>query len=365
MPKIRILVVDDSSVVRGLLRRRLQQEADFELVGAAENGRRAVEVISRQEVDVVTLDIEMPEMDGLTALPKLLAARPGVRVIMVSTLTESGAESTITALRLGAADFVCKPTALTRDQNFDAMLDELVGKIRNLVPRKNMAAHRPAVAEVAATRQATLAPPAPPIAGIKAGPRVLVVGSSTGGPQALDTFLCGLPENFTLPVLITQHMPTLFLSMLAQRLARDTGRNVALGSNGATVEKGMIYVAPGDHHMVVKGRPDRATIELNQDPPVNFCRPAVDPMFRSAALVWGASVLAVVLTGMGEDGRAGSEQIVRSGGRVLAQDEATSVVWGMPGAVTRAGLATATLPLDRLAPRIAEMASTRLSGTGS
>ena len=337
--RIRVMVVDDSAVVRGLLRRLLDQQADLEVVATASNGEMALAALRRHPADVVLLDIEMPVLDGLSAVPLIVREFPQVRIIMVSTLTHRGADATLRALSLGAADYVSKPTTMMGGKGLDRIAADLLAKIRALGDRRPRA---PADRAYALHPQPAFALP----------PRILVIGASTGGPNALEEMLSALPSAFSLPILIVQHMPPLFTSMLAQRLAVDTGRTSQEAVDGQPIEPGWIYVAPGDHHMVVRTSGVNRILRLNQDPPENFSRPSVDPLFRTAAQEYGAGVLAAVLTGMGEDGLKGSEAIVHHGGTVLAQDEATSVVWGMPRAVAQAGLATEVLPLREIAPRI-------------
>jgi two-component system chemotaxis response regulator CheB len=343
-PKIRVLLVDDSTVVRGTLRRILEREPDIDVVGSAENGRVAVSTLGSHPADVVLLDIEMPEMDGITALPLLLRACPGVKVVMASTLTMRGAKVTLEALSLGAADYIAKPTTLRQGSGIDTIAEDVIRKVRALGGKGGAVLHE--------------APPATrgPVHPSVVVPRVLAIGSSTGGPAALSAVLRGLPPQFTLPILVTQHMPPTFTAMLAEHLGKDGRRPSQQARDGQPVLAGQIYVAPGDYHMVVEGGRGSGVLRLNQLPPENFCRPAVDPLFRSVAAAYGPATLAVVLTGMGEDGRRGGEAVVDAGGTVVAQDEATSVVWGMPGAVVRAGLAAAVLPLGEIAKHVAHLA---------
>lgn len=345
---VRVLIVDDSAVVRGIIRRMLGDEPDMQVVASAENGRVAISSLRMHPADVVLLDIEMPVLDGLAALPQLLEARPGVRIIMTSTLTTRGAAITLEALARGASDYVAKPSGVDGRARLDAMRPELIAKIRALGRR--------------GPAPAPHAPPAGPVArsrGSLVVPRILAIGSSTGGPQALTAVLSALPATMQLPILVTQHMPPSFTPILAQHLGKDSGRPSEEGRDGMPVRAGRLYVAPGDYHMTVEGSADAPTIRVNQNPPENFCRPAVDPLFRSLAKLYGAATLAVVLTGMGEDGRRGSAAIVEAGGTVLAQDEASSVVWGMPGAVVHAGLAAAVLPLSRIAEHVARLTKAR------
>jgi len=350
---VRVMIVDDSVVVRGVFGRIVDAEKDMKVATTAPNGQAALDALRQVEVDVVLLDVEMPEMDGIAALPKILAMRPGIRVIMASSLTHQGAAVTMTALGLGAADFVHKPTAKAGTGSIDSVGRDLVAKIRALGRRT------PPRAEAVDTP--FISPPVPPLArGLAAGsdiaPRVVGIASSTGGPNALAELLAGLPSDFPLPILVTQHMPPLFTTLLAERLTRDGGRPCIEAKDGDAIVAGRVYLAPGDWHMTVRTMERKPFIRLVQSAPENHCRPAADPMFRSLAAVFGSGTLGVVLTGMGEDGRRGSEVIAECGGRVIVQDEASSVVWGMPGAVAHAGLASAVLPLRDLAGYVARLA---------
>lgn len=356
-PTIRVMVVDDSTVIRGVLGRIIDAQPDMSVVASAHNGRSALDLLRHRQADIVLLDVEMPEMDGLTALPRILAENPGVRVLMASSLTQKGAQVTLNALSLGAADFIAKPSSRGA-LGLDAVAAELVGKIRALMRRST----RPALpspaprASAPAPAQSPVVPMAPlfapPATNRGEGPRIVAIAASTGGPNALAAVLKAIPVDFPLPILITQHMPPAFTAALADRLARETGRPCREAQAGERIVAGRTYVAPGDHHMTVMTREREPVIRLDQGPPENHCRPAADPMLRSVASVYGPAALAVVLTGMGEDGCRGCAEIRRRGGRIVAQDEATSVVWGMPGAVVHAGLADSVLPLERIAQHI-------------
>jgi two-component system chemotaxis response regulator CheB len=327
----------------------------MKVVSSAPNGRSALDLLRHRPTDVVLLDVEMPEMDGLAALPRILAEHPGIRVLMASSLTQKGAQVTLNALSLGAADFIAKPSSRGA-LGLDAVAAELVGKVRALARRPARPAGLAAVPRPHAEPVVPIGPLAP-ASGSHRGesPRILAIASSTGGPNALSTLLKGIPADFPLPILITQHMPPAFTAALADRLAREAGRPCREARAGEPVLGGHTYVAPGDHHMTVMTREREPVIRLDQGPPENHCRPAADPMLRSVANVYGASALVVVLTGMGEDGCRGSAEVRGRGGRVVAQDEATSVVWGMPGAVVHAGLADAVLPLERIAQHITSL----------
>jgi two-component system chemotaxis response regulator CheB len=332
--RVRVMIVDDSATVRGLLTRWFASDPALCVVASAINGRSAVEQIKAADPDVVVLDIEMPEMDGIAALPLLLKACPRAKVIMASSLTRRNAEMSLKALALGATDNVPKPTSMAAGDAADIFRRELCEKVVALGrPRR-------AAARVVPTQGA----PIKLRAASSVKPQIVAIGSSTGGPQALNTVVTALAPQLNVPVLITQHMPATFTAILAETLARHSGLKCVEGASGMMLEPGHVYVAPGDHHMLIKGR--GGPIVLTQTPPENFCRPAVDPMFRSVADAYGPAALAVVLTGMGADGREGAKAIAGANGTILTQDEATSVVWGMPASVAHAGVASAVLPLS-------------------
>jgi two-component system, chemotaxis family, protein-glutamate methylesterase/glutaminase len=286
------------------------------------------------------LDIEMPVMDGMTALPLLMRADPGLKVIMASTLTTRGADIALRALRLGAADYIPKPSAVNGDESFRC---ELLEKVKGLARLR-----RPAVPLRETARLHLRPAPAIP-------PRLLAVGSSTGGPQALFTLVQGLGRTLNVPVVLTQHMPATFTPILAEHIGKLGGMPCAEAKDGEALQPGRLYLAPGNCHLLVHGARGALTARLSSDPPENFCRPSVDPMLRSAATACEGRVLVAMLTGMGQDGLAGTRRVIDAGGSVVAQDEATSVVWGMPGAVAQAGLCHAVLPLPRIAPKLLEM----------
>ncbi|HEY1310367.1 MAG TPA: chemotaxis response regulator protein-glutamate methylesterase [Pseudolabrys sp.] len=363
--RIRVMIVDDAVVVRGLFSRWVEAEPDLEVVASLRTGRDAVSQVERADPDVVVLDVDMPELDGIAALPLLLAKKPDLVVIMASTLTRRNAEISLKALALGAADYIPKPDNNREVTGSVSFRRDLIEKVRQLGLRsKRMrlgkAATRPPGAEAAtvlppklrasASQEITLrAMPATP-------PRVLLIGSSTGGPQALNVIITQINSVLDrAPVLITQHMPPTFTTILAEHLARVSNRPVREAVAGEEVNAGSVYLAPGGKHMSVARRDGIAVIALDDGPLINFCKPAVDPLFTSAAEVWGSRVLAVVLTGMGSDGLRGSQAIAAAGGAILAQDEATSVVWGMPGQVAHAGLASALLPLNDIAGRLTRL----------
>jgi two-component system, chemotaxis family, protein-glutamate methylesterase/glutaminase len=339
---IRVMVVDDSVVIRGLLGRIVDAEADMRVVASAPNGRSALDLLRLKPVDVVLLDIEMPEMDGLTALPLIVADHPAVRVIMASSLTAAGAEVTIKALSLGAADYITKPSSRSLVNDAETVARELVSKIRAL-GRASRSFPAPRIAGATASNGSVVRDHVR-----RAPARVVAIAASTGGPNALGRVLVDLGPEFPLPIVIVQHMPQYFTAVLASRLERESGRECREAVNGEMLLGGRTYVAPGDYHLVLAQREAGAVLHLSQSAPVHYCRPSADPMFRSVAKVFGKGVLAVVLTGMGEDGAAGCRDVVAAGGQVIVQDAATSVVWGMPGSVANAGLASAVLPLDRI-----------------
>jgi two-component system chemotaxis response regulator CheB len=351
---LRVFVVDDSGVVRAFVKRVVDAAADLTLVGSAEDGAAAVRKLDGLDVDVVVLDVEMPVRDGLDALPDILKAptRPP-QVVMASTLTKRGAAISIQALVKGAADYVPKPTSLGAG-GADAFKALLLEKVRAWGQKARQERER--------TRGATTARPAARPPAVRSAPsarvtkpEALAVGCSTGGPQALLRLFTQLRGRRLGPVFITQHMPPTFTALFADQLGRISERPCHEAVEGETVLDGNIYLAPGDWHLVAEGRTGAVRLRRTRTPPENYCRPSVDPMFRSLAAIYGDRLLAVVLTGMGHDGCAGARTVVDRGGAVLAQDEASSVVWGMPGAVTQAGLARETLDLDALAGRVAQL----------
>jgi two-component system chemotaxis response regulator CheB len=359
------MVVDDSAVIRGLLIRSLESDPKIAVVASVGDGRMALNALSRYDVEIVVLDIEMPVMDGLTALPLLIAAKPGLKVIMASTLTRRNADISLQALTAGAADYIAKPgaTALT---TADVFKNELTAKIKALGEAKRKAAGlaQPttiAARQESATRGPVRRPAGPqPIALRAASPEpfdVLAIGSSTGGPQALFQLLGNIRGAMTQPIFITQHMPATFTMILAEHISRSTGWVAAEGVDGEIVRANRVYVAPGDFHMLVEAAPGGdKIIKLSKAPAENFCRPSVDPMLRSLAQAYGRRLLTVILTGMGHDGLHGGEAVREAGGTMVAQDEATSVVWGMPGAVATAGLCSAVLPIGEIGPYVVKHA---------
>jgi two-component system chemotaxis response regulator CheB len=363
--RIRVMIVDDAVVVRGLFGRWVEAEPDLEVVASLRTGREAVNQVERADPDVVVLDVDMPELDGIAALPLLLEKKRDLVVIMASTLTRRNAEISLKALSLGAADYIPKPASNREVTGSPSFRRDLIEKIRQLGLRSkrlrfgNLRARVPGTEAPAALPPKLRASAAQPITlrPLPAtAPRVLVIGSSTGGPQALNAIVTQIGSVLDrAPVLITQHMPPTFTTILAEHLARLTNRPAREAVEGEEVNAGTIYLAPGGRHMSVVRRDGIAVIALDDGPLVNFCKPAVDPLFSSAAEVWGPKVLGLVLTGMGSDGLRGAQAIAAAGGSILAQDEPTSVVWGMPGQVAHAGLCSAVLPLDEIAPRLTRL----------
>jgi two-component system chemotaxis response regulator CheB len=357
-----VLVVDDSTVVRRLVTTALEEDSRIRVVGTAANGRLALAKIDQLRPDVVTLDLEMPVMDGIEVLKVLRKTHPDLPVVVFSTLTERGGAKTLDALSAGAADYVTKPTSVRN-------LDDAVRAVREQLAPKVVTLHEAAVARAGLRRPTGR--PAEPAAGpprrrAPAGGRVEVValGCSTGGPEALAAIVPRLPGDLAVPILVVQHMPRLFTRLLAQRLDRLGGLRVIEAAGDEPLEPGHVYIAPGERHLeVVRDAAGVPRTRLSSAPPENNCRPAVDVLFRSVAQEYGGAALGVVLTGMGSDGRRGSEALVGTGSRVIVQDEASSVVWGMPRAVADAGLADEVLPLDAVAAAVLDRTSRTFAGT--
>jgi two-component system, chemotaxis family, protein-glutamate methylesterase/glutaminase len=364
---LRVMVVDDSVVIRGLISRWIAAQPDMVVAASLRTGLDAVNQVERIDPDIAVLDIEMPELDGISALPRLLAKKRNLIIIMASTLTRRNAEVSLKALSLGASDYIPKPESTRELTTAETFHHDLIQKIRTLGAKVRRTAPAqsglPLASSLERAREPSVRPPAPaaqhqlqlrPFS--PQAPRVLVIGSSTGGPQALMTVVADLgPVIDRFPVLITQHMPPTFTTILAEHLARASRRAAHEGIDGEIIKPGQIYLAPGGRHMRVVRRGADAAIALDDGPPVNFCKPAVDPLFISAIDVWQGSIMAVVLTGMGSDGMRGGKDIVAAGGSVIAQDEATSVVWGMPGAAANAGICAAVLPLNQIASKLVRL----------
>ena len=355
--RIRVLVVDDSVVVRRLVTDALSEDPAIEVIGSAANGRLALTKVAQLAPDLVTMDVEMPEMNGIEAVRELRRAGHHMPIIMFSTLTERGAEATLDALVAGASDYVTKPSNTgSLKESLAQVAGQLLPKIKALVPRVRLGS--------ASALRNPMPGAAPRAAGIARVPdgvhrlpgvlraeptphavRAVILGSSTGGPEALSRFVSGLSAPLPVPMLIVQHMPPVFTRQLAARLDRMGPSTVVECAGDEELLPGHVYVAPGDRHLELRRSGAGVRTILTDSPPVNFCRPSVDVMFRSAVGMLGGDLLAVVLTGMGADGRTGCEAVVTAGGTVVVQDEATSVVWGMPGAVAAAGLAHRVLPI--------------------
>ena len=362
---IRVMLCDDSSVIRRMVRAALTADPQLEVVYEAVNGQDALDHVGSVRPDVVILDVEMPVMDGIDAAYAIRSRSPTLPIIMFSSLTSQGAEATMDALAAGANDFAIKPSGTN---NFQAAKEQvqkdLVAKIRILVGVPETARETlgvPASAPVVprgerqpALRTQSTSPPAAQRFQSTGGGRVSVIaiGVSTGGPDALGKLITGLPKPFPVPILITQHMPPVFTGLLAERLSQQSGHQVREAKHGDIVKAGEILIAPGDFHLTICRDKTSVVAQLDKSPPENSCRPAVDPLFRSIAKIYGRDALAVVLTGMGIDGGAGSRVIKQAGGRIFAQDKASSTVWGMPGYVAENGLADRVLPLEQIASEL-------------
>ncbi|MDX2055096.1 MAG: chemotaxis response regulator protein-glutamate methylesterase [Polyangiaceae bacterium] len=347
-----MLIVDDSVVVRRLLSDVITESSELVVAGIAANGRIALGRIPQVNPDIVVLDVEMPELDGLQTLVEIRKLYPRLPVVMFSSLTERGAATTLEALTGGASDYVTKPTSLggqgsASDQVRSQLIPKLLALCGNRV-KVDAPSARP-FPTLGAPQRAILSPV-----------EIVVIGTSTGGPNALGELLPRLPADFPVPILVTQHMPPMFTRLLAERLNSKCQLAVREAQAGELLAPGTIWIAPGDFHLGLERSESETVLTINQDPPENGCRPAVDSMFRSAAALYGGKMLAVVLTGMGQDGARGAEQIRELGGQVFAQDEETSVVWGMPGAVVRNQLAHKVLPLQAMAQAICDAVSLSL-----
>lgn len=357
MVNIRVLVVDDSVVVRRMVTDVIGSEPGLEVAGSAANGRIALSKIPIINPDIITLDVEMPEMDGLGTLAAIRKQYPRLPVIMFSTTTQRGAVNTIEALTLGANDYVTKPANVgSVAEAINCLREQLVPKIKFWCTKKSCL-QKAAPSAMPSSIQSWVLKQTEKAKKVDA----IAIGVSTGGPNALSQVVPEIPENLTVPVFIVQHMPPIFTKILAERLDSQSSLNVKEAVNGEHVTSGNIYIAPGDFHMTVKKEGVNARIRLNQEPPENSCRPAVDVLFRSVASAYGSGTLGVVLTGMGQDGLRGCEYIRDVGGQVIAQDEASSVVWGMPGFVAKAGLADRVLPLKDIATEIKTMTFAKAS----
>ncbi len=374
MPNKRVMLVEDSAVVRGMIRGWLETMDGIEVVAAADNGQVALNKVAMARPDVIILDIEMPVMDGLTALPGLLRAAPGVKVLVASTLSRRNAQVTLKAMNLGAADYLAKPSFAKDGVDARAVFrEELIGKVSGLVGlnlisplsgnAKGAQQKTPAKPVVPKTsphqRWGTIPAPESDFSLRKVSritPRVLAIGSSTGGPAALSKVMTELKGRLDhLPVLVTQHMPPTFTALLGESLCRLSGLDGGEATDGEEILPGRIYVAPGGFHMRVQAQGAGFVVALEDGAPINHCKPAVDPMFESVAKAYGGSALALVLTGMGTDGAAGATKIADAGGSVFAQDEKSSIVWGMPGAAMAAGACVEAIALDKIALRVSNI----------
>ena len=343
MPKIRVLIVDDAVVIRRMLSDVLAQDPGIEVVGVAANGQIAIAKLDQVNPDVIILDVEMPEMDGLQTLKAIRLLRPTLPIIMFSMLTERGALTTLEALSLGATDYITKPTNVgSAALAGQRVRDDLVPRIKALCRGAGISAAPRAPRQPVIPRPVGSAPGSPV--------DIVAIGVSTGGPNALASLIPRLPRDFPVPIVIAQHMPPLFTRFLADRLTALGELKVEEGRPGAVLTPGSVWIAPGDWHMTVEQGAGGVVIGTHQEPPENSCRPAADVLFRSVVATCGSRVLAVVLTGMGQDGLRGCELVHEAGGQIIVQDEATSVVWGMPGYVAQAGLAQRVLPLEQIAP---------------
>lgn len=366
--QINVLLVDDSSVVRGLLTRILEEDPEISIVASRYNGEAAIVATKRYKPDIVVLDIEMPIMDGITALPHIMEAHPDTKVLICSTLSHKNADVSLKALELGASECILKPSTSRDISEQQSFRRELVNLVRTIT------GHRPRDFD-----REQIPPPAKDAEPVKSKPQEIVkkplpkekevflrkvtainptgygavgIGSSTGGPQALFKVLKKC-QGIDVPVFITQHMPPTFTQILAQHIEINTKLKCHEAANGLIAKKGEVYVAAGGYHMVLK-KVDGGEVEINLDdgPPENYCKPSVDPMFRSMVEIYGSRFIPAILTGMGQDGFASCEKVADKGGPLIAQDKQTSVVWGMPGAVATSGMCTDVLPVDSIGEKI-------------
>ena len=361
---IKVMVVDDSAVIRGFIVKLLEACPDIKVQSIATNGQLAISNLSKQKHDIIILDVEMPIMDGLTAIPKLIQVQPDVKIFMFSTLTTENAETTMRAFALGAVECLAKPTSTHDLYAKDSFKDNLIRMIYDIVGKNNTSPQsRDIRADLSSLKlpqkeptKVSLHPHAaktislrPPHEGYAGKPDLLAIGSSTGGPNALFKLL-GTLRGIDIPVVITQHMPAVFTRILAEHIKQQTGLASVEAEDGMPLVAGRIHIAQGGFHMLIDTKGATPVLKIDNGPMESFCRPAVDPMLRSAVKVFGGRIMAVILTGMGSDGMLGCREIVKAGGRVIAQDEKSSVVWGMPGAVALDGICSAVLPLDEIGP---------------
>ena len=352
MPKIRVLVVDDAVVIRKILTDVLSADPDIEVVGTAANGRIALQKIPQVNPDIMTLDVEMPELNGLDTIPLVRKDYPKLPIIMFSTLTERGGQATFEALSRGATDYATKPANVGSVTNAkEAVKGELIRKIKALALRSGVQAPTAAAKILGSLPQQSSSIIAKK-KHINVPIQIIVIGVSTGGPNALAKVIPAIPENIGVPILIVQHMPPMFTRLLAERLDAQSPLHVVEAGAGMKIQAGNVYIAPGDFHLEAVRGDGEVRTHVHRGPQENSCRPAVDVLFRSVVPLYGPGVLGVILTGMGQDGLHGCRHIKESGGMVVVQDEASSVVWGMPGYVAEAGLADAIVPLDYVAAEI-------------
>lgn len=351
--QINVLLIDDSSVIRSALKKIIESESDLNVVGFASDGQAGISAAKLYQPNIIILDIEMPVMDGLTALPELLKVSPNAKVIMFSSLTAKGGTATLKAFSLGALECIVKPSSQEGIGPGSEFQKRFVQTIRdlgqtNVLPGGAAAQGADSKAKSLLSSDFKLFDDS---MSYKGKPKILMIGSSTGGPNALFEVIKNF-KGFDIPIVLTQHMPATFTRILAEHIEQKTGVSACEGEEGMVLEPGRVHVAPGDYHMEFKSGEGmgKTVITLNQNPPVNFCRPAVDPMFQSAISLYNNRILGVILTGMGNDGEVGGGELVKAGGRLIAQDEATSTVWGMPGAVAKAGICSAVLPLNEIGP---------------
>lgn len=345
---VKVMLVDDSVVIRGALAKIIESQNGVKIVDSISNGEMAISSAKRHQPDIVILDIEMPVMDGLTALPKILQESPQSKVIMFSNLTEKGAHVSLKAISLGAVECLVKPSSGDGLSEGSPFQDRLMSLISTFAQGKALKVTQPDDGNFKPIQKEP-----PPLCddslSYKGKPKLLAIGSSTGGPNALFRVVSHF-KGFDIPIVITQHMPPTFTNILAKHVEQHTGIPTFEGEEQMPIQPGHVYIAPGGHHMHLVDDKGSVVIHLDDSPPINYCKPAVDPMFQSAIKIYGNKVLGVILTGMGHDGLYGGKDLVEAGGRLIAQDEKTSVVWGMPGAVANAGLCSQILPLNEIGP---------------
>jgi len=346
---IKVMLVDDSAIIRGLLARTLEKDKEIQIVSSVHNGHAAVDAVKRTDPDVIVLDIEMPVMDGITAIPLLLAEKPDVKILMCSTLSRKGASISMQALALGATECLVKPTSNSEIGGSQHFQESLLRFIKSVGRRARPVNRTTPAQTVAGAKPEHVFSLRSRASAYSARPAIVAIGSSTGGPQALFEVLKHI-SGIQVPVIVTQHMPKTFTALLAEHIQSKCGVPCHEGAEGMILENGHIYIAPGDYHMEFMRNRNNIAITLSTAPPENFCRPSVEPMMRSIIGIYGEKVLGVMLTGMGQDGIHSFKQLAQKGGNIIAQDEKTSIVWGMPGAVAIAGLCTKVLPLNEIGP---------------